>query len=112
MRKLLSIFIFSSFLFSCTDKNFDSVAWKNWRHQENTINLKWDMSNDLINNHNLIGMSKDNLFNLIGNPSQGGLKSNCWVTYSLGPCRTGISYGTLYITIKDNKVVKVSRNCG
>ncbi|MBA6316900.1 hypothetical protein [Cellulophaga baltica] len=114
MKNILGILIIlmTFHLTSCSDKKFDSKKWKNWTEKKGEFATRWDMTNDLIDNHNLIGMSKKDLIQLLGKPMKDCDITNCDIIYELGPCRNGISYGSLYLTLTDNRIVKVFKHCG
>ncbi|MBA6316902.1 hypothetical protein [Cellulophaga baltica] len=99
-------------LTSCTDKTFDSEKWKNWTEKTSDFAMRWDMSNDLIENYNLVGMSKKSVIQLLGKPMKDCDSKNCDLIYELGPCRSGVNCGSLYLTIKDNSIVKIFKHCG
>ena len=97
---------------SCTDTNFNSPKWKNWKETESTMHMRWDMVDDLINNFDLIGKSKIEIKQLLGDTQEKSLSDDCTVYYYLGPCRNGINYGNLIINFKNGKVISIEKNCG
>lgn len=99
-------------LSACTDKNFDSHEWKSWSEQTGEFALRWDMCDDLIDNYLSIGMTKKDVVELLGMPTTDCNKPNCDVIYELGPCRRGISYGSLYLKMEDNEIVEIYKYCG
>ncbi len=94
---------------SCSGKSFDSNKWKNWDGKESFI--RWDMADDLINNQELRGKTQREIETLLGKPNNGQNSSADLFYYDLGPCRSGIDYGSLYIKFKDEKVVQVEKHC-
>ena len=99
-------------LTACTDKKFDSEQWKSWTEKNGEFALRWDMCVDLIDNYLSIGMSKEDVVDLIGMPYTDCDYPKCDIRYGMGPCRSGINYGTLYLTFVDNKLVKIYKYCG
>lgn len=113
MTRLNSIvFIIILFLLnSCTDISFDSEEWKNWKENESNMHMRWDMTDDLIQNYNLVGKTHQEIKELLGKPSSGVSNSKDDYLYDLGPCRSGIDYGTLYLEFKNDKVDLVKKSC-
>jgi len=99
-------------LTTCTDKKFDSFEWKAWSEKTGEFALRWDKCDDLIDKHLLIGMTKEKVVRLLGMPMSDCDKPNCDIIYELGPCRSGINYGSLYLTLEDNKIIKIYKHCG
>jgi len=86
-----------------THERFDSDKWKNWVETEDTWSLRWDMMNDLRQQHELIGKSKSEIIELLGEPAD---NMNSEFLYSLGYSGNGINTGTLTITFNmDDKVI-------
>ncbi|MGB0869637.1 MAG: hypothetical protein ACPGSD_08560 [Flavobacteriales bacterium] len=114
MNNIKIIFLTSLILVltTCTDKKFDSFEWKAWSEKTGEFALRWDMCDDLIDKHLLIGMTKEKVVRLLGMPMSDCDKPNCDIIYELGPCRSGINYGSLYLTLKDNKIIKIYKHCG
>uniref|UniRef100_UPI0040490C77 hypothetical protein n=1 Tax=Fulvivirga sp. TaxID=1931237 RepID=UPI0040490C77 len=81
---------------------FDSELWKNWEETESSLSLRWDMTHSLTNEYELIGMSIDQVIELLGKPS---IKSSSELSYYLGMSRHGIDTCTLVIEVKDDKVL-------
>ncbi len=99
-------------LFSCHNVDFDSNRWKQWsENNESEWNLRWDMSDDLINHLELIGKDTSQVFQLLGREGIYFHKNRYVVRYSLGPCRRGIDYGTLELTFINGKVCNIDRRC-
>ena len=78
-------------------EKFESQKWKtaNMNSEENW-SLRWDMMNDLRNDYKLIGMSKNEIIKLLGEPDNKS-KSFSQFRYSLGYAHFGIDTGTLII---------------
>lgn len=84
-------------------EKFDSTIWKtaNLNLEENW-SLRWDMMNDLRNKYKLVGMTKREIIDLLG---EGGEPSSLEFTYYLGYSKRGINTGTLLITFNDEDIV-------
>lgn len=78
-------------------EKFESQKWKtaNMNSEENW-SLRWDMMNDLRNDYQLIGMSKNEIIKLLGGPDNKS-ESFSQFRYSLGYAHFGIDTGTLII---------------
>ena len=88
-----SIFYFKGKL---SGEKFDSKLWKTADlNNENNWTLRWDMMNNLRENHILIGKSKTEIINLLGKPSD--ITNNVY-SYYLGYSGTGINTGSLRIS--------------
>lgn len=85
--------------FSRTD--FDSNHWKEWKMEEDTMFIRWDMVNDLQEVYQLDGMTEEQIIKLLGEPE---LKSPMEWAYDLGMARRGIDTGTLRLTFENGKV--------
>lgn len=83
--------------------DFDSEKWKKWEETEDemAMTLRWDMTHDLQEEHELDGMTEEQIIELLGQP---GSKSKFEWTYDLGMARRGIDTGTLSLTLKNGKV--------
>ena len=93
------------------DIDFDSKKWKNWSElNEKDWNLRWDMTDDLIDNHLKKGMSIREVTKLLGGKVFSSEKKFT-MHYNLGPCRRGIDYGSLEILFLDGKLESVKKNC-
>jgi hypothetical protein len=106
MTKLILILLLTLSLFSCNHQDdipFDSNKWKNWVESESELRLRKDMLSDLLDKHNLIGISKEQLYTLLGPPSN--LSEN---SYYIGYSKNwGISTISLVFYFdSDNKVIK------
>ena len=111
-QTLIILSIFFLILTSCTNKNFNSTEWKAWSEKKGKFALRWDMCDDLIEKHLFIGMTKEKVVGLLGAPMSDCEKPNGDIIYELGPCRSGINYGSLYLTLEGYKVVKIYKHCG
>ena len=60
------------------------------------------MMNSLRNKHELKGMTKTNIIQLLGEPSK---YYDSRIEYSLGPSRRGINYGFLELTFNEDGIV-------
>lgn len=82
---------------------FDSEKWKNADLSlEENWSLRWDMVSSLRNNYNLVGMSKSDIINLLGIPTNEQGNS---IRYSLGYTHTGINAGGLTLELNTNGIV-------
>lgn len=98
------IFIFTAcFLLGCSRQSFDSEKWKNWKETESTMFMRWDMTPDLIKQHNLEGMTRSEIIDLLGKPTS---ETKISMGYDLGPARNSASYGSLSISLNENNVVE------
>ena len=78
-----------------THERFDSVKWKTADlNSELNWSLRWDMMNSLRNNNKLIGKTKKEITELLGEPES---KSKTEYKYYLGYSKRGINTGTLTI---------------
>lgn len=98
-----SVFYFKGKL---SGEKFDSVLWKTADlNTENKMSLRWDMMNSLRGSHNLIGKSKIEIINLLGQPSD--ITKNIF-DYYLGYSGTGINTGSLRISFDSKgKVLEI-----
>jgi hypothetical protein len=85
--------------FNRTD--FDSEKWKKWEMTESEMTLRWDMIDDLQEDHELVGMTEEEIIKLLGEPDS---KSSAEWAYDLGMARKGIDTGTLSLTFENGKV--------
>jgi hypothetical protein len=108
----IAISILIIFSTSCTNIDFDSERWKSVNNSEADWSVRWDMSEDLIRNYGLVGKTKIEINELLGDSGNKCETDNCLISYDLGPCHRGINYGTLSITIEDGYVTNVKRTCG
>jgi hypothetical protein len=111
LKKNIILILLPFLVNSCNDIDFDSKKWRNWNYNENDWSMRWDMSEDLINNYKLEGKDTNEIFNLLGKTELDCFKNECYARYPLGPCRTGINEGTLELTIKNGKVSEISKRC-
>lgn len=84
-------------------EKFNSEVWRtaNLNLEEN-MTLRWDMMNDLRNKHKLVGMTKGEIIELLGDP---GDTASSEFRYYLGYSKTGINIGTLIVTFNDKNIV-------
>jgi hypothetical protein len=80
---------------------FDSDKWKSWKMTEDKMTLRWDMVHDLQQQHELDGMTEDQVIELLGQPAS---KDEIEWTYDLGMARRGIDSGILSLTFENGKV--------
>lgn len=69
---------------------------------ESNWSLRWDMMNDLRTKHKLVGMTKKEIIDLLGDPE---VTASNEFSYYLGYTKTGINTGTLIIIFNENKIV-------
>lgn len=102
---ILGIIFLISFLLKgkITHEKFDSERWKNWTESETEWSLRWDMMNSLRNNFELKGMTKNEILELLGEPSETSTENK--FRYYLGYSKRGINTGSLTIRFENNKVV-------
>lgn len=104
--------IFLFLLTACHNVDFDSEKWKNCTfNSAEGYSLRWDMSEDLIKNYNLIGKDTTEVFELLGPEKSDCFNKKCTVRYTLGGCRKGIDTGTLELTFENGKVTKLLKRC-
>ncbi len=76
-------------------ERFDSVKWKTADlNSELNWSLRWDMMNSFRNNNKLMGKTKKEIIELLGEPES---KSKTDYRYYLGYSKRGINTGTLTI---------------
>lgn len=106
MRFLLILVVI---LTSCHGSTFNSEKWKNWDGKKSFV--RWDMADDLRDNYSLIGQTREQIENLLGQPDNSQNSSPGEYYYDLGPCRRGIDFGSFTLTFKNDKVVRVNVSC-
>lgn len=79
---------------------FDSEKWKT--QSETEMSIRWDMMNSLRENHTLKGMTKIEIIELLGKPTQIHKSS---ISYDLGPSKRGVNYGFLELTFNEREIV-------
>ena len=102
---LIAILIISALLLrgKIPHETFNSELWKTANlNSENNWSLRWDMMNDLRNNHKLVGMTKKEIINLLGDP---GDTTSSEFRYYLGYSKTGINTGSLIVTFNNKNIV-------
>lgn len=85
-----------------TYETFDSDRWKEWEESETEWSLRWDMMNSLRNNYYLVGMTKKEVVELLGEPDS---PSNLHFSYYLGYSKRGINTGSLELFFNSEGVV-------
>lgn len=87
-------------------KKFDSDKWKNSDlNSEENWSLRWDMMNSLRNNHDLVGMQKNEIVSLLGKPDDSTSGKENRIVYGLGYTHLGINTGALYINLNNKEIV-------
>lgn len=109
--KLVYTLLFTLTFVACHDIEFDSKRWKNYSEIDQHEPMRWDMVDDLINNYQIEDRDTLAVFDMLGRTALIHTVNGDIAYYSLGPCRSGISYGTLEVTFKDNKVVNIHKRC-
>ena len=101
---LTIIFLIIISIYSCSNETkFDAKKWKSYGASESTHFVRWPMIHDLVKNYNLIGMSRKDVFLLLGEPI---MKSSYNISYDLGPTGIGVNYGVLELIVSDEKIIK------
>lgn len=104
LTTIVLLFLIAAFL-SCLppgSTTFDSVSWKAASNENSHKRI--GMLKDLTSKHKLIGITKTELLNLLGEPSGGEIKEGV-NTYDMG--RTaGHDDNFFYVYLKDGIVVK------
>ena len=101
----VSLYVFSpsiSDFFNQTD--FERETWIGWEETESTLDQRWNMVNDLINNYDLKGKNISQIKELLGQPSY---ESKNEISYNLGPTGHGINYGSLSLKLKNGIVNEI-----
>ena len=109
LKVIFLTFVITFFFAYCgkfSHEKFTSDSWKNSNlNTEENASLRWDMMNDLRNHHDIVGMNKTEVKNLLGNPDS---ETRNEFNYYLGYSKHGINTGTLWLIFdKNNKVIKV-----
>lgn len=87
-------------------EKFDSDKWKNSDlNSEENWSLRWDMMNSLRNNHDLVGMQKNEIISLLGKPENSISGKENQIVYGLGYTHRGINTGVLYINLNNKGIV-------
>ena len=85
---------------------FDASKWQNEELVNSRNPVRIRMVDDLLNKHNLVGMTKENLITLLGVPPKTGYFRNYDFVYWLGPERGFISIDSEWLVVKfDNDKV-------
>lgn len=112
MFKSIIFLCFAGLAVSCShDVPFESKKWKNAPVKGEEMSIRWEMSNDLLENYHLMGKDTIEIFQLLGKEGLDCYGDKCIAMYTLGPCRRGIDYGTLELTFKQGKVVDIFKHC-
>ncbi|WP_339703464.1 hypothetical protein [uncultured Marixanthomonas sp.] len=102
LRLTLFLIILTNVFIACSSgTDFNSEKWKNWKESEAELFLRWDMREDLVNNYDLIGMSTEQIIDLLGEPENWNEKE---LRYYLGSSRRGINTGSLILQIKNDTI--------
>lgn len=113
MKKHRISFVFISIVFligillrgKISGEKFDSSKWKAAdMNSEVNWSLRWDMMNSLRNNYELIGMSKNDIVQLLGHPIEEFSKNDIFY-YSLGMAHSGVDTGVLIVKFDNNRVI-------
>ena len=103
---LVSSLIWGPSLKSYTQRTtFDSNQWKS--HLESHNNIKQRMVNDLLLHYSLVGMSVEEVTQLLGKPPQTNYFKDCNYVYWLGPeSGLGVDSEWLCIKFENNRVTE------
>lgn len=99
-----SIFILISIISYYPSRDFDKERWHTDKEK------RYELSEDLIESQMLIGLTKEEVSNVLGAEHDGSEETDYW-TYYLGfrPQLFGIDPDVLSIEFKDGKVIKVTQ---
>lgn len=81
---------------------FDQDRWKNWIDSEAELSLRWDMMEDVQKHHKMIGMTRSEVIDLLGQPTS---EATAELSYYLGMARNGINIGRLTLNLNESNVV-------
>jgi len=81
---------------------FDSKVWKDWKETEMTATLRWDMTHSLTKKHELVGMTIEDVLELLGPPTW---QTKSQMRYYLGMARHGIDTGSLILDRQNGVIV-------
>ncbi len=84
-------------------RDFDSVKWKEWKETESTMFMRRNMVHDLTKQHDLVGMNRTEIIELLGKPNSENKKT---IGYDLGPTGSWIDYGWLSLSLNENSDVE------
>ncbi len=105
MRRFILSFFFITVIISvltgCNQVQFDSKKWINWEESEANPSLRWNMSNNLVNDYNIKGMTVEQIIKLLGEPDK---QSNVELRYYLGYSGHGIDTGALILILNNGTV--------
>ena len=100
-RLILILTTLTQIMIGCSGTEFNSEEWKNWEESEADLFMRWDMTDDLINDYDLKGMSTEQVIELLGKPENRTEKE---FRYFLGHTRQGINTGSLILTIEKDTI--------
>lgn len=86
-----------------TRQDFNSEQWKTWEETEENCCLRWQMVHDLTEKHNLVGMKRSELIELLGEPDS---EIGNDLYYYLGMTGHGIDPGSLILYLNNSSVVE------
>ena len=101
---LLFIFfhVFSPEIYNFSNRTpFDSKQWVEWNDDIGDTSLRWHMVKDLTKKYELVGMTVNEIKDLLGEPTT---EYKTHLDYNLGMSGHGIDYGVLSLTV-DNGIV-------
>lgn len=89
-------------------QKFDSVIWKQSLAEKGNTAIRIKMVNSLLRKHNLVGMTRKQIDDLLGKPPKTAYFSDYEYVYWLGPERGFISIDSEWLGIKfqDDKVIE------
>lgn len=92
------------FVFASDGSSFDSEKWKTWEGDKSSTSLRWDMKDDLVVKHKLVGMTKEEVIKLLGEPD---FFTTFSIEYFLGMSGHGMETGILTLLMKNGKVASL-----
>lgn len=93
-------------MISCSkQRDFNSNEWKNWVESEGSLNTRWLMHEDLLDNYDLKTYNKKQILNLLGKPNS---ETNNEYYYLLGATGNGIDMGTMIFKFKNDSIVDIN----
>jgi len=98
-----------------SERKFDSAEWKKTRKFNEHYHPRLSMANRLIADHSLDGKTREEVTELLGQPSHEGYFRSYDLVYWLGPERSWISIDSEWLVIKlddtgDVKAYKLERD--
>ena len=85
-------------------KEFNSERWKSWEESEAEPSLRWKMVHDLRNKHEIIGKTRLEIKELLGEPER---ETENKIRYYLGMSGHGVDTGSLILKMKEDRVVDI-----